>query len=179
MTRSKPCIIVGGYIGLIQAGGAVWDYIQYPLGFHLMGYDVYYLEDTRMYPVYGSDWNNSMPTIRRLETIMEAFGLGDRWIYRDEVTKRVYGKSLTEYKDICERADILLNVSCANVRREEYDRIPVRILLDSDPMFSPTGKANGASQKQRENWKASMVREPGQDLATSQPDLMILVRYRI
>ena len=136
MTDRKGTILVGGFLGLIHAGGAVWDYIQYPLGLHLMGYDVYYLEDTRMYPVYGSDWNNSMPTIARLKSVMNDFGLDGRWIYRDEVTQTIYGKSEREYKEICGRADVFINVSCASVIRDEYSRIPVRILLDSDPMFT-------------------------------------------
>jgi hypothetical protein len=136
MPEKRKTIIVGGFLGLIHAGGAVWDYIQYPLGLHLMGYDVYYLEDTMMFPVYGSEWNNSRPTIDRLGSVMTDFGLGDRWIYRDEVTQKVYGMSEKHYKDLCKRADMLINISCANVIREEYSKIPVRILLDSDPMFT-------------------------------------------
>jgi hypothetical protein len=136
MAGKKETIIVGGFLGLIHAGGAVWDYIQYPLGFHLMGYDVYYLEDTRLFPIYTTEWNNSKPTIKRLKSIMEAFGLGDKWIYRDEVTQTVYGKSEKEYQELCRSADVLINISCANVMRDEYRRIPVRVLLDSDPMFT-------------------------------------------
>lgn len=136
MISSKPTIIVGGFLGFIHAGGAVWDYIQYPLGFYLMGYDVYYIEDTRLFPVYTDDWQNSQPTIQRLKSIMESFGLGDRWVYRDEVTNTIYGKSEKEYNEICKQADIFLNVSCANVMRDEYLGIPTRILLDSDPMFT-------------------------------------------
>ena len=26
-------IVVGGYLGLLPAGGVAWDYVQYPLGF--------------------------------------------------------------------------------------------------------------------------------------------------
>jgi len=136
MTSKKPTIIVGGFLGLINAGGAVWDYIQYPLGLHLMGYDVYYIEDTRLYPFYSDDWQNSEPTINRLKKIMDDFGLGDRWVYRDEVTNKIYGKTMQEYLEICKRAEIFINVSCANVMREEYLEIPNRLLIDSDPMFT-------------------------------------------
>lgn len=31
MTRLR--IVVGGYIGLLPAGGITWDYVQYPVGF--------------------------------------------------------------------------------------------------------------------------------------------------
>lgn len=136
MTERKSTILVGGYLGLLQAGGAVWDYIQYPLGLLKMGYDVYYLEDTMMYPVFSKEWDNSKQVIERLQGIMKSFGMEKRWIYRDEVTHSLFGQSEIEYRDICGRADILLNVSCSVVRRPEYDPIPVRILLDTDPMFT-------------------------------------------
>ncbi len=135
--KKKPfTIIVGGFLGFFHSGGAVWDYIQYPLGLHLMGYDVYYIEDTRLYPIYCTDWQDSSATIVRLKTIMEYFGLQDRWIYRDELTNSFYGRPVSEYDEICKRADIFINISCANVMREEYYRIPVRILIDTDPMFT-------------------------------------------
>ena len=92
MTKTNTTIIVGGFLGLIHSGGLVWDYIQYPLGFHLMGYDVYYIEDTEVYPVYGDDWQDINPTINRLKGIMEYFGMPNRWIYRDIATNSFYGK---------------------------------------------------------------------------------------
>jgi len=48
----KLRIIVGGFIGLLPAGGVTWDYVQYPLGLSLLGHDVFYIEDTRLYPIY-------------------------------------------------------------------------------------------------------------------------------
>jgi hypothetical protein len=54
----------------------------------------------------------------------------------DELTQQFFGKSKGEYLEICKAADIFINVSCANVIREEYSNIPVRILLDTDPMFT-------------------------------------------
>jgi hypothetical protein len=57
-------------------------------------------------------------------------------MYRDEVSQSIFGKSKNEYLEICKNADIFINISCANVMREEYANIPVRILLDTDPMFT-------------------------------------------
>ena len=78
----KLRIIVGGYIGLYPTGGATWDYIQYPLGLKLLGHDVYYFEDTAVYPMYQSDgdkWNDCSDTVRFIKTAMENVGLGERW----------------------------------------------------------------------------------------------------
>lgn len=136
MINSKGTVIVGGFLGLLPIGGVVWDYIQYVIGFRLMGYDVYYIEDTKIYPVFGEIWNDSTETVKRLHEIMKFFGLEDRYIYVDELTQQFFGKSKGEYLEICRSADIFINVSCANVIREEYSNIPVRILLDTDPMFT-------------------------------------------
>ncbi len=136
MINSKGTVIVGGFLALLPIGGVVWDYVQYLIGFRLMGYDVYYLEDTKIYPVFGKVWNDSTDTVNRLHEIMKYFGLEDRYIYRDELTQQFFGKSKGEYLQLCKTADIFINVSCANVIREEYSHIPVRILLDTDPMFT-------------------------------------------
>jgi len=135
----KLRIIVGGYIGLYPTGGATWDYLQYPLGLHLMGHDVYYIEDTGQYPTFNpgqNSWNDAMPCINYLKQVMEEHGLGDRWSYRDTVTQRSYGLDDKMIEEICKTADVFINISCSTVMREEYMRIPARVLLDSDPMFT-------------------------------------------
>jgi len=137
--KSKGTVIVGGFIGILPAGGVTWDYIQYVLGFKKMGFEVIYLEDTRLYPIYqeaNQRWNDSSPVIANLMRIMEGFGLGNNWIYRDEVTGKSYGMDMMLFSAACKRADFFVNVSCSTVMRDEYANIPCRILIDSDPMFT-------------------------------------------
>lgn len=135
----KLRIVVGGFIGLFPTGGATWDYIQYPLGLKLMGHDVYYIEDTMSFPIYqaeGKPWNDATDNIRYLKEIMEFFGLGDRWAYRDVATGECFGLSIQKVLEICATADVFINVSCSSFMKDEYLRIPKRILIDSDPMFT-------------------------------------------
>ncbi|MEO6733903.1 MAG: hypothetical protein ABIN01_21955 [Ferruginibacter sp.] len=135
----KLKIIVGGFLGLMPAGGITWDYVQYPLGFLLMGHDVYYIEDTRLYPIYqkaGSNWNDSSACVRHLQQVMSYFGMSDRWAYRDEVSGKSFGLSEGEIKELCRSADMFVNISCSTFLRDEYLQIPVRVLIDSDPMFT-------------------------------------------
>lgn len=135
----KGTVIIGGFIGILPAGGVTWDYIQYVLGFKKMGFEVIYLEDTRLYPIYqkaDQKWNDSKPVINNLMQIMERFGLGNSWIYRDEVTGNSYGMDMKLFLAACKRADFFVNISCSTVMREEYAQIPNRILIDSDPMFT-------------------------------------------
>lgn len=135
----KLRIIVGGFLGLLPAGGVTWDYLQYPLGLTLMGHDVFYLEDTRLYPIYqkpGSNWNDSSSCIEHLQKLMEQFGFSDRWAYRDEASGLTYGMSEKQFNNICSTADVFINISCSTVMRDEYAVIPARVLIDSDPMFT-------------------------------------------
>jgi len=126
-------------MGMLPAGGVTWDYIQYPLGFTLLGHDVWYIEDTRIWPVFqpiSDGGSNSLPNVAYLASVMERFGMSDRWAYRDEVSDSWFGMSAADVGEICRTADLLVNVSCANVMRDEYLKIPHRVLIDSDPMFT-------------------------------------------
>lgn len=131
--------IVGGFLGLLPAGGVTWDYLQYPLGFAEMGCDVYYIEDTRLWPVYqpdGADPSDCSATLSHLSKVMDAFGMSHRWAYRDEASGKCFGLSASRVQELCRTADVFVNVSCSTVMRDEYSRIPLRILIDSDPMFT-------------------------------------------
>jgi hypothetical protein len=135
----KLRIVIGGFIGLYPSGGVTWDYIQYPLGFHLLGHDVYYIEDTMQYSRYqspGQNWDDPSDSVQYLKETMERFGLGERWAYRDIATGNCYGMSLTRVLEVCETADLFINISASTFLREEYLKIPKRALIDSDPMFT-------------------------------------------
>lgn len=132
-------IVVGGFLGLFPTGGATWDYIQYPLGLKWMGHDVYYIEDTMLYPVYqsaGDDWDDCSGGVEYLRQAMEKVEMGDRWAYRDVATGKLFGMTEAKLKEVLSTADVLINVSSALFMREEYERIPVKILVDTDPMFT-------------------------------------------
>ena len=67
---------------------------------------------------------------------MEAFGMAGRWCYVDEVTGQYYGLAKNRVRELCRSADIFVNVSCSTFMRDEYQQIPARALIDSDPMFT-------------------------------------------
>jgi hypothetical protein len=141
----KLRIVVGGFIGLFPTGGATLDYIQYPLGLKMLGHDVYYIEDTNLYPVYqayGKNWDDASDCIEYLRTTMKHFGFEDRWAYRDIASKKCFGMSIQKVKQVCSSADVFINISCSTFMREEYYNIPKRILIDSDPMFTQIQVSN-------------------------------------
>ena len=137
--KDRLRIIIGGYLGLLPTGGVTWDYVQYPAGFAALGHDVYYIEDTRLWSLYqaeGSDWGDCTGNVRQLKHVMESFGLADRWAYRDEASGKCFGMTKPQVDEVASTADVFVNVSCSTFMRDEYCRIPARVLIDSDPMFT-------------------------------------------
>lgn len=128
-------IIVGGFMGLLPAGGVTWDYLQYPLGLLELGHDVYYIEDTRLWPVFQRKGGQAA-NLMHLHNVMNVMGMSERWAYRDEATSQWHGMPLAQIEEVIRTADLLINVSCATCIRDEYLKIPRRGLIDSDPMFT-------------------------------------------
>ena len=134
-------IIVGGFIGLYPTGGVTWDYLQYALGLKMLGHEVYYVEDTMQYSGYqapGQEWDDATESVTYLSKAMDQFGLTGRWAYRDIGSGKCFGMTSERLDEICRTADVFLNVSASTCLREEYYNIPIRILIDSDPMFTQT-----------------------------------------
>ncbi|HUJ11795.1 MAG TPA: glycosyltransferase family 1 protein [Verrucomicrobiae bacterium] len=139
-------IIVTGLVGQYAFGGVAWDYLQYVEGFRRLGHEVFYLEDTEMWPY--DPINNTISedcsyNVKYLGGVMQKLGLAGRWIYRNAPDGSYHGVSEDEVKKICTSADIFLNVSGCGWWRPEYLRIPKKLFLDSDPMFTQVALASG------------------------------------
>lgn len=131
MTTSR--IVVSGYLGTIPAGGNTWSYLQYVLGFHLLGHDTYYIEDTGVWPIYQSE---HLSNIDYIAQAMSQFGLGDKWAYRNPRSGAWHGMDSSTVRKVLRSADVLVNVSCASVVDRDILGIPNRVLIDTDPMFT-------------------------------------------
>ena len=138
-------IIVTGLIGQYAFGGVTWDYIQYALGFRALGHDVWYLEDTSTWaydPVKMEPSADCSHNTAYLGRVMEKFGMGDRWIYRNGADETYHGvANAAEAEKIIASADVLANVSGACWLRPETAAIPLKLFLDGDPMFTQIGLA--------------------------------------
>ncbi len=138
-------IIVTGLIAQHpRLGGVAWDYLQYPLGLARLGHDVYYLEDSGEWPYTDDDsssdgtfiaWDPT-PNVKHLASVMERFGLGDRWLYQFPIKPRWYGLSARRRREVLSTADLLLNISGTLKRPLEYRQIPRLAYVDSDPVFT-------------------------------------------
>jgi hypothetical protein len=135
-------IIILGYFVRGPMGGIAWHHLQYVMGLYDLGHDVYFVEDSDDIP-----WCCYNPTTGKTDTdptyglqfaasTFQRVGLGDRWTYHDAHTSRWFGPGADHILDICAGADLLLNLSCANPLRPWLMEIPVRTLIDTDPVFT-------------------------------------------
>jgi hypothetical protein len=135
--NARPVAIVTGMIATYPVGGVLWDYGQYALALEQLGYDVLYLEDTggETYdPVagaYGSDCSRGVAFLAESLAALSPT-LGRRWHFRAQ-TGEVHGVSTEELHATLERAHLFLNVSGGTLLRDEYMRVPRKVLIDSDP----------------------------------------------
>ena len=139
-------IIVTGLVGQYAFGGVAWDYLQFVEGFRQLGHDVFYLEDTEMWPydpIKNTISDDCSYNVKYLGEVMERLGLADRWIYRNAPDGSYHGRTEDDVKEICATAGVFLNVSGGGWLRPEYLHIPNKVFLDSDPMFTQVALASG------------------------------------
>ena len=140
-------VIFAGAIARQPLAGLAWVWLQYLLGFRRLGHDVYFLEESGAIP-YAYDYEameaSEDPAVgaRYLDRFLAPFAFGDRWVYR--VGDRSLGAAAGDFPEICHGADVLVVVSNSLWGwREEYNAIPVRICLDTDPGFTQFRAARG------------------------------------
>lgn len=145
-TSDRMCVVVLGYIVRCPIGGLAWHYLQYVMGLARLGHEVYYVEDSCLFETDEYAWcydpvrnivdPDPTPGLRFAANTFERLGLGGRWAYYDAHKAHWYGPCAGQVLDICSRADLLLNVSGANPLRPWLMQIPIRVLVDTDPVFT-------------------------------------------
>lgn len=156
-------IVISGLAATIPLGGVFWDYLQYPLGFHRLGHEVLYLEDTGQwcYDVDTLNWledgGRNADILARNIAQLEP-GLSDRWFFRDSLGRN-YGRRWEYVERFCREADLFLNISATCQMRDEYFAAERVAYVDSDPMFTQAslpdyvaGTIDGRSQ-----WRVDMM----------------------
>jgi hypothetical protein len=140
-TASRLRIIVLGYIVRGPLGGLAWHHLQYVMGLARLGHDVYFVEDSDEYPSCYDPIRNTMDTdpaygLRFAKRTFDRVGLNDRWAYYDAHTSRWLGPCTDRILEVCATADFLLHMSGKNPLRPWLMKIPMRALVDTDPVFT-------------------------------------------
>lgn len=178
----KRTIIVSGLAATYPLGGVAWDYIQYLHGFYRLGHDVYYLEDTGgwAYDPFNVTFVDDLTYhTKYLGDYLAALdpGLAKRFcvIGPDD---RHWGMSAEALDAVVARADVFFNISTTCQLRESYAKIPVKVLIDSDPLYTQSsfpqfldGTATDEEKRNIENMRRhdvffSFGENVGQDFCT-------------
>jgi hypothetical protein len=122
-------------------GGLAWHYLQYVLGLAQLGHDVWFIEDADDGPSCYDPRSSTMTRdpafgIEFAVKVFARLGLADRWAYYDSHTRAWLGPAGRRARRICAEADVVLNVSAINPIRPWLARVPVRVLIDTDPAFT-------------------------------------------
>lgn len=148
MDYSSLRVIVTGLIAQYPLGGVTWDYLQYVLGLHRLGHDVYYIEDTGDWPYNPAEGGLASEDARcaynlaYLNDVMGRYGLEDQWAYRF-CGQDWYGMSDSRRRRVVDTADLLINVSGTLQHPDEYRSVPRLAYIDSDPVFTQINLLNG------------------------------------
>ena len=176
MDRLK--IIVTGLIAQYPLGGVTWDYIQYVLGLKQLGHDVYYIEDTGQWPynpLEGGIAKDCGFNVEYLATVMERFGLGDRWAYCFPWESLWFGMADAKRDDLLQTAEVLINVSGTLALPENYRHIPRLVYIDTDPVFTQVKLARGQDDFRRMVERHDVHFSFGEHLSEAEMDI---VRHR-
>ena len=136
----KLRIIVGGLVGQYPLGGVAWDYFHYLLGLHELGHEVYYHEDTWVWPFDPSvGYAVDEPTYN-VNFISDFFkryapALADKWCYV-LLHDRYFGMTREAFDEVARTADIYLNVSGACFLPDNLGPNCKRVFLDTDPGYN-------------------------------------------
>jgi hypothetical protein len=141
-------IVVCGWVAAFPTAGFLWHPLAFALGLRSLGHDVWFLEDSGDVPYcWDPDANDVDPSgaagSRFLARELAAVGLGDSWVYRHIPTGRHDGMSAEQTADVLADADVLINVSLTAPMRPEYLRVPHRLAIDTDPVFTQVRIATG------------------------------------
>lgn len=148
-------ILFAGIVARYPFGGVTWCSLMYLLGLRALGHDVLYIEDTGEC-IYDpeADTRSEDPSFgtRYIHRALEPYGFGNRWSFVN-YDGSYHGLSAEAVKSFCADADLFVNLSGGSwFWRDEYVRIPRKIFIDSDPVFTQLAIAKG------EEWYVSFFR---------------------
>jgi hypothetical protein len=111
------------------------------LGLRALGHDVYFSEDSDDYPscydpVRGVVDCDPTYGLSFCDRVLRRLDLADRWCYFDAHRGRWHGPMGERAPSVIRSADAILNLSGINPLRSWGEKVPLRVLVDTDPLFT-------------------------------------------
>ncbi len=160
--HKKLRIIVSGMVGQFPLGGVAWDYFHYCLGLHQLGHDVYYHEDTFLWPnnpKLGYPCDDASYTVEFIQNFFSTYApaLTGKWHYR-LLRKDSYGMTKEAFDEVARTADVFLNVSGASFLPEGLNPKCVKVFMDTDPGYNQIVMSEKPTWAEGvEGWEAGIV----------------------
>lgn len=134
-------IAVFGYIVRGPLGGLAWHHLQYLKGLADLGHDVVFFEDSEDYASCYDPCTFSMTQdpafgIEFLTGALQRLDLQQRWAYFNWHTDEWMGMGRADALRFLSSADLLLNLSGINPLRSWSESVPIRVFVDTDPVFT-------------------------------------------
>ena len=139
-------VVVAGIIARYPFGGVTWCSLMYLLGLRDLGHEVIYIEDTGEC-VYDPELNAISEDpgygTRYIHAALDRHGFGSRWSFVNYDGQH-HGMTKEAVRAFCADADLFINLSGGSwFWREEYARIPRKVFIDTDPVFTQLAIAKG------------------------------------
>jgi len=136
--RKRGSIVLLHFVGQMPLAGIAWQAVNYLAGLEKLGYDAWYVEDHGANPYdprISSVVMDCGYNVAYLREAMERHGLAGRWAYWDAINDVYHGLSAERVRALFAEADGLINLCGATQLREDHLRCPVRIMVDTDPVY--------------------------------------------
>ena len=143
-------IVVYGIVGRSPFAGVAWQALHYLEGLRALGHDVHYAEDTGDWPydpIANEVCDDPSGAVAYVGRVMDRAGFGDRWTFLSAARPgETFGDPAVPLDEVLATADVLVNVCAATLIREQHQRIPVRIYVETDPVEPQIDVARGRPQ---------------------------------
>jgi glycosyltransferase involved in cell wall biosynthesis len=145
MMRRKNILLLH-LAGRIPLAGVAWQTLHHAIALQRLGYDVHYIEDSGAPPYdprVRSVADDCSYNVDFLKQLMDRCGLKDRWAYWDMSHNAYYGLDRSGVRRAYQQADAIFNLCAATRLREEHLICPVRIYVQTDPVYEQIKEAQG------------------------------------
>ena len=140
-------LVVLGMMGRMPFAGQTWLYLNWLVGLHRLGHEVWYVEDDTVWPydpIANAITDDCSYAVRHVDRSMERIGLPDRWAFRLADRKGAcWGLSDEKLDDLYSSCDALLNIVGGTDLREPQMAAPRRVYVQCDPVAAELRLANG------------------------------------
>ncbi len=153
--RAEPLrVVVTGWITAFPVAGLLWHVVSYALGMRELGHDVWLLDDTGDEPwawdlARGEEDPTHEVGLAFVDRELGALDLADRFALWDQQRGRYRGRAAGRMAEVLASADVLVNVSMVSPVRDAHQRIPVRLGIDTDPVFTQIRMRSGLGEYHR------------------------------